>query len=69
MSNVVPDTDSLEHVPYYIWHPDFAKAETYRELAQRYPNTRYNVGRACAAAGYTDSYRELDHLPDVSIAE
>ncbi|KAK1847220.1 hypothetical protein CCHR01_10137 [Colletotrichum chrysophilum] len=30
---------------------------------------RYNVGRACAAAGYKALYDELDLLPDVSIAE
>jgi hypothetical protein len=30
---------------------------------------RYNVGRACAAAGYLDLYRELQLLPDISIAE
>lgn len=30
---------------------------------------RYQVGRACAAAGYADLYAELNILPDVSIAE
>ncbi|KAJ5698286.1 hypothetical protein N7462_000291 [Penicillium macrosclerotiorum] len=30
---------------------------------------RYQVGRACAAAWFTDLYKELDLLPDVSIAE
>jgi hypothetical protein len=30
---------------------------------------RYQVGRACAAAWYTDLYKELDLLPNVSIAE
>lgn len=30
---------------------------------------RYQVGRACAAAGYINLYRQLDLLPDVSIAE
>jgi hypothetical protein len=30
---------------------------------------RYQVGRACAAAGYIDLYDELNILPDVSIAE
>ncbi|KAK3343841.1 hypothetical protein B0T25DRAFT_615151 [Lasiosphaeria hispida] len=42
---------------------------TYRELASRYPDRRYQVGRACAAAGYAALYAELDLLPDVSIAE
>lgn len=30
---------------------------------------RYQVGRACAVGGYVDLYRELDLLPDISIAE
>lgn len=30
---------------------------------------RYQVGRACAAAGYFDLYKEFDLLPDVSLAE
>lgn len=30
---------------------------------------RYIVGRACAAAGYVDLYRELGLRPDVAIAE
>lgn len=42
---------------------------TYRELARRYPKMRHEVGRACAVAGYTDLYLELQLLPDVSIAE
>ena len=29
----------------------------------------YLVGRACAVAGYTQLYQELDILPDVHIAE
>jgi len=30
---------------------------------------KYHVGRTCAVAGYVGLYRELDLLPDVSIAE
>lgn len=30
---------------------------------------RYQVGRACAVAGYVDLYRELELLPEVHIAE
>ncbi|KAI9043087.1 uncharacterized protein KD926_004590 [Aspergillus affinis] len=70
MSNVVPD--GLEHPesqPYCIWNPDFATEQTYRQVAQRYPAMRYQVGRACAAAGYLTLYTELKLLPDVSIAE
>ncbi|PLB50086.1 hypothetical protein P170DRAFT_454714 [Aspergillus steynii IBT 23096] len=70
MSNVVPDGLELpETQPYCIWNPDFATEQTYRQLAQRYPSMRYQVGRACAAAGYFTLYTELDLLPDVSIAE
>ncbi|PKS08079.1 hypothetical protein jhhlp_006691 [Lomentospora prolificans] len=71
MSDIIPDfdMDHLEDVPYCIWFPDVAKEDTYRELARRYPHLRYHVGRACAVAGYTDLYRSLDLLPDISIAE
>jgi hypothetical protein len=33
------------------------------------PHLAYNVARACAVAGYTELYLELDILPDVHIAE
>lgn len=82
MSNIIPTPEELgleiddgkddpEHtrVPYCIWHPEFATEDTYRALAARYPSMRYQVGRACAAAGMDRLYAELDLLPDVSIAE
>ncbi|KAJ5350802.1 hypothetical protein N7541_008529 [Penicillium brevicompactum] len=69
MGNIVPDIRSPATEPYCIWYPDFASEETYRELARQYPSMRYQVGRACAAAGFTDLYKELDLLPEVSIAE
>lgn len=70
MSNVIPDgLETPEARPYCIWNPDFATENTYRQLALRYPFMRYQVGRACAAAGYINLYRELNLLPDVSIAE
>jgi hypothetical protein len=71
MSGEIPSEDTMhaETYPYCIWHPTVAKEETYRALAQRYPAMRYQVGRACAAAGYTQLYRELGLLPDVAIAE
>ncbi|PGG99354.1 hypothetical protein AJ79_08548 [Helicocarpus griseus UAMH5409] len=46
-----------------------ASEETYRELARRYPSLTYQVARACAVAGYTNLYLNLDVLPEVSIAE
>ncbi|KAF6839929.1 hypothetical protein CPLU01_01526 [Colletotrichum plurivorum] len=69
MSNIVPDMETDDTKPYCIWHPDLASEDTYREVARRYPDMRYNVGRACAAAGYDKLYHELNLLPDVSIAE
>ncbi len=69
MSNENPAAMIDETTPYCIHYPDVASEETYRALARRYPNMRYQVGRACAVAGFADLYRELDLLPDVSIAE
>ncbi|KAM0123955.1 hypothetical protein ACHAP3_010708 [Botrytis cinerea] len=69
MSNKIPLMSDVEEKPYCIWHPHLATADTYRELAQRYPDMKYHIGRACAVGGYIDLYRELDLLPDISIAE
>ncbi|KAJ5818248.1 hypothetical protein N7474_003839 [Penicillium riverlandense] len=69
MSDIIPDMQDPVTQPYCIWYPEPASEETYREVARRYPSMRYQVGRACAAAWYTDLYQELDLLPDVSIAE
>lgn len=72
LSNEIPTSammKSSEDIPYCIWHPEIASEETYRELASRFPQTKYQVGRACAVAGYTDLYKDLELLPDVHIAE
>lgn len=69
MSNEIPDISVAEELPYCIWYPDVASEDTYRQLARRYPQMRYHIGRACAVAGYKDLYSELDLLPDVAIAE
>ena len=71
MNDEVPPEDAMRNdtYPYCIWYPIVAKEETYRMLAQRYPAMRYQVGRACAVAGYAQLYREFNLLPDVSIAE
>ncbi|RDW74470.1 uncharacterized protein DSM5745_07132 [Aspergillus mulundensis] len=69
MSNIIPDIFFPDEMPYCIWHPDVATEETHRKLSARYPELRYQVGRACAVAGYVDLYKELDLLPDVHIAE
>lgn len=69
MSNIIPDLDSPDEVPYCIWHPQVASEDTYRQLVRRYPHMVYQVGRACAVANYIDLYKELDILPDAHIAE
>ncbi|KAI0540899.1 hypothetical protein GGR58DRAFT_459448 [Xylaria digitata] len=69
MSNRVPVMTQLDQFPYCIWYPQVASEDTYRRLATQYPSMRYPVGRACAVAGYTDLFHELELLPDVSIAD
>lgn len=71
MDNNVPEMDNNkpETLPYCIWYPNVASEATYRQLAQQYPALRYQIGRACAIAGYTSLYSELSLLPDASIAE
>lgn len=70
MSNIIPEfsPDSPELVPYCIWYPDVPSEETCRQVAWKYPFLRYHVGRVCAVAGYTHLFRELDLLPDTTIA-
>ncbi|KAJ4052262.1 hypothetical protein NW753_000251 [Fusarium oxysporum] len=61
-----------EDIPCCFWHPDVPSQGTLRQLLKNYPPLfmRYEVGRACAAGGYEDLYKELDDLlPDVAIAE
>lgn len=69
MDNNIPEINSSEEEPYCIWHPDVALEDTYRKLVQRYPSMIYQVGRACAVAGYKTLYAELDILPEIHIAE
>ncbi|KAH7028766.1 uncharacterized protein B0I36DRAFT_349766 [Microdochium trichocladiopsis] len=72
MSGEVPPMGQISrpnHQPYCIWYPDVAAEDTYRQLATLVPAMRYQVGRACAVAGYADLYHELGLLPDPSIAE
>ncbi|OAA45952.1 hypothetical protein BBO_03593 [Beauveria brongniartii RCEF 3172] len=73
MSDSVPDMARDDDVPYCIWHPDTATEDTYRQLVRRYPRMAYQVARACAVAGYSELYRELEEggsiLPDVAVAE
>ncbi|KAI6756968.1 hypothetical protein HG530_011566 [Fusarium avenaceum] len=69
MSDDIPERMTAEEHPYCIWYPDIATEDTYHSLASKYPNMSYQVGRACAAAGYHELFQELDLLPEVSIAE
>ncbi|KAF7560272.1 hypothetical protein G7046_g3876 [Stylonectria norvegica] len=70
MSNRVPVMDA-QHVPYCFWYPDLPSEDTLRRLLDQCfgLSMRYQVGRACAAGGYTALYKELDLLPDIAIAE
>ncbi|GKT56590.1 hypothetical protein ColTof4_08864 [Colletotrichum tofieldiae] len=56
---------------YCIWYylGRLGREKTYYELAQRFPDMRYQVGRTCVATGYSTLYNELNLLPDVSVAE
>lgn len=72
MNDRVPDDAMMRNKswhPYCIWYPRVAKEATYRQLAMTFPDMRYQVGRACAVAGYSQLYKELDLLPDPCIAE
>jgi hypothetical protein len=72
MNDQLPDAKSLHDKawhPYCIHYPRMASEDTYRRLAVTFPELRYQVGRACAAAGYSQLYEELDLRPDACIAE
>ncbi|KAH7018086.1 uncharacterized protein B0I36DRAFT_253798 [Microdochium trichocladiopsis] len=70
MSGITPvDMSDPDHLPYCIWYPEVASESACRELAQAFPQLKYNIGRACAVAGYHQLLAELDLLPDISIAE
>lgn len=69
MSNEIPEMTHPEDFPYCIWHPEVASEVTYCELARRYPQMKYLVGRACAVAGYRELLAGLDLLPEIHIAE
>ncbi len=65
----IPAEVTAQTSPYCVHYPDVASENTCRALVQCYPGMCYQVGRACAVAGYVDLHRELDLLPDASIAE
>ncbi|EWZ46446.1 hypothetical protein FOZG_02585 [Fusarium oxysporum Fo47] len=72
ISNRIPKMEKPEDIPYCFWHPGVPSQGTLRQLLKNYPTLfmRYKVGRACAAGGYEELYKELDDLlPDVAIAE
>ncbi|EFQ25874.1 hypothetical protein CGRA01v4_14279 [Colletotrichum graminicola] len=45
MSNTIPDMASPAEKPYCIWYPDVATEDTYRGIARRYPDMRYQNPR------------------------
>ena len=57
-----------DEIPYWIWHPNTPSRDTCRALSQRYPQMKYQIGRICAVAGYTELYHSLGHRPEVHIA-
>lgn len=63
MSNTIPDISAAADFPYCIWHPDLPSRETLQELAARYPEMRYQIGRTCAIAGYFDVYQASTCCP------
>ena len=71
MSNRLSEMQKPEDIPYCFWHPDVPSQDTLRQLLKTNPTLlmRYKTGRACAAGGYAELYKELDLLPDVAIAE
>lgn len=50
MSNEIPKIHQPEVKPYCIWHTQVACEPTHRNLAFRYPDVRYQVGRGTGAA-------------------
>lgn len=70
MSNRIPEMKQ-EDIPYCFWHPEVPSQDTLRQLLKAHPTLfmRYKIGRACAAGGYVELYKELDLLPDAAIAE
>jgi hypothetical protein len=69
MSDHITLMSGESEFPDRTWHPQVAAEATYREVIRRYPDMAYQVGRACAVAGYVDLYEKLDILPEVHIAE
>ncbi|KAH9885374.1 hypothetical protein F4778DRAFT_799173 [Xylariomycetidae sp. FL2044] len=52
-----------KRIPYLIWYPEVAAADTYRALAHRVPEMREACIRAAIYAGYSDLFDELLLLP------
>ncbi|KAI5460697.1 hypothetical protein BGZ63DRAFT_464759 [Mariannaea sp. PMI_226] len=72
MSNRLPaGMEASDQIPYCFWYPDIPSEDTLRQLLRHTSkkSMAYQVGRACAAGGYANLYKELNLLPDVSIAE
>jgi hypothetical protein len=62
MSNEIyhTTTDTPENeIPYCIWHPQVATADTYIDLARRRPSMKFQAARACIVVDYQTAYQEL----------
>jgi hypothetical protein len=57
--HITTDTPENE-IPYCIWYPQVATADTYIDLARRRPSMKLQAARACIVADYQTAYRELD---------
>lgn len=51
-------------VPYQIWFPDLAKADTYVRLARHRPDMRLQCARACIVGDYQDAFDLIGPEPD-----
>lgn len=69
MDKNVPAISKDSDFPYCVWYPQVASVTPHRRPDNEYPCLKYNVARACVVAQYSELDKELELLPDVSIAE
>lgn len=69
MDDKIPKMKEDWEFPYCFWYPTLPNTRTLKKLARRYPQLKYNVGRACAVKGIWPQTIGLALVPEVSIAE
>ncbi|KAJ5541365.1 hypothetical protein N7494_006441 [Penicillium frequentans] len=67
MNGVIADIKDPSEILYCIWNLDAAPQDTLRKLVRRYPNMINHAARACAVAGYSDLYLELQVLSEIHV--